>query len=340
MPDFSLEVACRARGHQVIAGIDEAGRGPLAGPVVAAAVILPETFSCPELDDSKKLSAACRERLFAFLTGHAAIVWSVAFVEHEEIDRLNILRATHRAMALAVAGLARTVDHCLIDGLPVPGFPHGHDGVVKGDGLSLSIAAASVLAKVSRDRCMTELAAEFPQYGFQRHKGYGTREHLEALRLHGPCRIHRRSFQPVAQLALPLEGRDGGKIEPAEVGRRGERIAAAWLRSIGAKVLFRNFRAPGGGEVDIVARQGEVLLFVEVKTRTRDDFGRPLEAVNEEKRRLIRRGANEWLRMLGRRDFPWRYDVIEVVLIEGEKPRVNRVEDVSLRETRRAGRVA
>lgn len=190
----------------MIAGVDEAGRGPLAGPVAAAAVILPDSFACDFLDDSKKLSAACREQLFSRLTGDAAIVWAVAFVEPEEIDRINILRATHRAMAMAVKGLKRAVDHCLIDGLPVPRFPYGHDGVVKGDGLSLSIAAASIVAKVLRDRRMREMAEEFPQYGFERHKGYGTREHLEALRLHGPCRIHRRSFQPVAQLPLPLEG--------------------------------------------------------------------------------------------------------------------------------------
>ena len=204
MPDFSLEVACRARGHLVIAGVDEAGRGPLAGPVVAGAAILPEDFRCAHLDDSKKLTERRREQLFERLTEDPRVTWSVAFVEADEIDRLNILRATHRAMALAVEKLKRQVDYCLIDGLRVEGFPFNHLGVIKGDGLSLSIAAASILAKVSRDRHMLELAEEFPQYGFERHKGYGTKVHLEALRKHGPCRIHRRSFQPVAQSTLPL----------------------------------------------------------------------------------------------------------------------------------------
>ncbi len=206
MPDLSLEIACRSRGLRMVAGIDEAGRGPLAGPVAAAAVILPEDFSCGGLDDSKKLTAAKRERLFSELTTDPAVRWALAFAEPEEIDRINILRATHAAMARAVGALGVAVDFCLVDGLPVKGFPHPHDGVVKGDGLSLSIAAASIIAKVARDRRMMDAAAEFPAYGFERHKGYGTKHHLEALRRHGPCRIHRRSFQPVAQQVLPLDG--------------------------------------------------------------------------------------------------------------------------------------
>lgn len=206
MPDLSLELACHARGLKRVAGVDEAGRGPLAGPVAAAAVILPAAFSCPGLDDSKKLTAAKRERLFELLTGDDRVCWALAFAEPDEIDRINILRATHAAMARAVESLAVKVDHCLIDGLAVPGFAWPHDGVVKGDGISMSIAAASVIAKVARDRRMLVYAAEHPEYGFEKHKGYGTKGHLEALRQHGPCPIHRRSFQPVAQLALPLDG--------------------------------------------------------------------------------------------------------------------------------------
>lgn len=205
MPDLTFESALHARGLRIIAGVDEAGRGPLAGPVAAAAVVLPAGFFCEGLDDSKKLPARRREALYDRLTGDGEVRWACAFVEVEEIDRINILRATHRAMALAVEALALTVDHCLIDGLRLPDFRWPHDGIVGGDGLSLSIAAASVIAKVTRDRHMLELDREFPQYGFQRHMGYGTREHLQALQDHGPCRIHRRSFQPVAQLALPLD---------------------------------------------------------------------------------------------------------------------------------------
>ena len=206
MPNLAFESALHARGLQRIAGVDEAGRGPLAGPVAAAAVILPLGFSCPGLDDSKKLSARKREDLYARLTGDRRIAWSVATADRDEIDSLNILRATHLAMRRAVEGLESRPDHCLVDGLPIKGLPVPHDGVVKGDGLSLSIAAASIIAKVTRDRIMWEIDAEFPQYGFSKHQGYGTKKHLEALRIHGPCRHHRRSFQPVAQLTLPFGG--------------------------------------------------------------------------------------------------------------------------------------
>ena len=205
MPDLSLEIALQARGLRRIAGIDEAGRGPLAGPVAAAAVILPKNFSCPGLDDSKKISASKREIFYERLTTDPAILWTVATADREEIDRLNILKATHLAMRRAAEALDPSPDHCLIDGLPVKDFPFCHDGIIKGDGLSLSIAAASIIAKVTRDRIMRELDAEFPQFGFAKHQGYGTKVHLEALRIHGPCRHHRRSFQPVAQLALPFD---------------------------------------------------------------------------------------------------------------------------------------
>ena len=205
MPDFSLEYALHARGLTCVAGVDEAGRGPLAGPVAAAAVILPAGFIDPGLNDSKKLSAKKRELLYQILTGDPTLRWAVALASAEEIDALNILRATHLAMRRAVAALGVTPDHCLIDGLPLRDFPWPHDGIVKGDSLSCSIAAASILAKVTRDRLLAEIDAEFPQYGFAKHQGYGTKHHLETLRLHGPCRHHRRSFEPVAQLTLPFD---------------------------------------------------------------------------------------------------------------------------------------
>ncbi|MBK1883293.1 ribonuclease HII [Luteolibacter pohnpeiensis] len=204
MPDFSFENALRQQGISLIAGIDEAGRGPLAGPVSAAAVILPSDTQIPALDDSKKLSAKKREQLYDILTQDPEVIWAVAFAEVEEIESLNILRASHLAMERAVSRLRQHPQRCLIDGLRVKNFPWPHDAIVKGDSRSLSIAAASVIAKVSRDRVMKTLHEEFPQYGFAKHQGYGTREHLEALRTHGPCRHHRRSFQPVAQLQLPL----------------------------------------------------------------------------------------------------------------------------------------
>jgi len=198
------ERSLRERGLRRIAGIDEAGRGPLAGPVVAAVVILPWNFRSRLLDDSKKLSPACRNGLFEELTSCAEIQWSVAIVENEEIDRLNILRATHEAMRRAVAQLAEPPDHVLIDGLEVRPFPIAQTALVGGDELSFSIAAASVVAKVTRDRLMLEMDARYPQYGFAAHKGYGTAQHLANLRVHGPCPIHRKSFEPVSQTTFPF----------------------------------------------------------------------------------------------------------------------------------------
>ena len=191
----------RARGWRVIAGIDEAGRGPLAGPVVAAAVILPRAFRHASLNDSKQLTERARESLFEEITSHAEIRWSHAIVENAEIDRINILRATHEAMRHAVALLKPPPEHVLIDGLPVRPFPIAQTALVGGDGLSFSIAAASIIAKVTRDRLMIEMHARYPEYNFARHKGYGTPQHLAALKQHGPCPIHRRSFRPVQQAA-------------------------------------------------------------------------------------------------------------------------------------------
>jgi len=197
--DFTHEEKLRCTGVEIIAGLDEAGRGPLAGPVVAAAVVLPLGFQHASLNDSKQLSETLRERIFEELLAMEGIQWAVSIVETEEIDRLNILRASHEAMRRAFHLLPQRPHHVLIDGLPVLPFPCEQTALVKGDSLSLSIAAASVIAKVTRDRLMVEADALYPQYGFARHKGYGTPQHLERLTLHGSCPLHRRSFSPVAQ---------------------------------------------------------------------------------------------------------------------------------------------
>ncbi len=204
MPDLSYEKKCQSAGYKSVAGVDEAGRGPLAGPVSAAAVILPAGYKNDLLDDSKKLSEKKRELLYDEIMADERIIWSLSFAEPAEIDEINILKATHAAMARAVDGLAAQVDYCLIDGLPVPAFPYEHEGIVKGDSKSLSIAAASIIAKVSRDRKMLQYAELYPEYGFEKHKGYGTKQHRAALDKHGPCPIHRHSFSPVAQLSLGI----------------------------------------------------------------------------------------------------------------------------------------
>lgn len=208
IPDLHFEQEAHLAGYSTVCGIDEAGRGPLAGPVVTAAVVLPEGYELAGLTDSKQLTAKKREKLFEQLMADERVQKSIAAATAAEIDELNILRATHHAMARAAQGLPLSADFALIDGLPVPNFPLPSRSIVKGDSRSLSIAAASILAKVTRDRLMVELDAQYPAYGFAKHAGYGTAAHLTALREHGPCPEHRRSFAPVAQVLtqpdLPL----------------------------------------------------------------------------------------------------------------------------------------
>jgi len=194
--DFAYETAALARGLSVVVGVDEVGRGPLAGPVTAAAVRLDARCIPPGLADSKALTAARREALFAALLDCAEV--SVAHASVEEIDRLNILRASHLAMERAVAGLSCRVDHALIDGNMIPrNLSCGAEAIIKGDALCLSIAAASIIAKVTRDRIMVDLAQQHPGYGWEDNAGYPTKAHLEALLNLGVTPHHRRSFKPV-----------------------------------------------------------------------------------------------------------------------------------------------
>ncbi len=195
MPDLSEEEFCRARGARVIAGVDEVGRGPLAGPVTAAAVALDPARLPVGLDDSKKLSQAARERLFDAIMESARV--SVAHASVEEIDRLNILYASHLAMERAVEGL-HDVGHALIDGNMIPkGLSCPATALIKGDGRSLSIAAASIVAKVTRDRIMVDLAQQCPGYGWEKNAGYPTKQHRDALKRLGVTPHHRRSFKTV-----------------------------------------------------------------------------------------------------------------------------------------------
>ena len=184
---------CRDNGYTVVAGVDEAGRGPLAGSVYAAAVILPNDIIIKGINDSKKLSEKKREELFEEIT-EKAIAYNIFSVDEKRIDEINILNATYEAMNGAVNGLSTAPDFVLIDGNRISGMEIPHETVVKGDSKSISIAAASVLAKVSRDRFICQMAEKYPEYGFEKHKGYGTKAHNEAILKYGPCPIHRRTF--------------------------------------------------------------------------------------------------------------------------------------------------
>lgn len=190
---WALERDFQQQGYRVICGVDEAGRGPLAGPVCAAAVILPDGLLLPGLDDSKKVPAKRREALYDEIVSQA-VAWSVAFATEQEIDEINILQATFLAMRRALDGLTVRPELALVDGNRAADFGLPVQTIVGGDGKSANIAAASILAKVTRDRYMIEQDARYPEYGFAVHKGYGTRRHYDALREFGPCPIHRQSF--------------------------------------------------------------------------------------------------------------------------------------------------
>ena len=204
--NFEFERVLWSQGIARVAGVDEAGRGPLAGPVVAAAAILPPRWAdaglpaaLAGLNDSKQLTAPQREKYFEFLTRCAEIEFGIALVDAGVIDEINILQATHRAMNDALAKLNPLPPHALVDGRPVKTLRVPQTAIVKGDARSYSIAAASVLAKVTRDRLMLDYAAQFPAYGFAEHKGYGTAKHLAAIAKHGACPIHRLTFAPLKQ---------------------------------------------------------------------------------------------------------------------------------------------
>ena len=198
---YQYEYEAHERGMEYIAGVDEAGRGPLAGPVVVAAVILPLGLFIPKLNDSKKLSPKVREELFEIIQKQAVCVRH-AVINEKTIDRINIYQATLNGMYDAIFALEPQPQQVLIDAVPLDRLPMPSLSIIKGDAKSASIAAASVIAKVTRDRLMDTYDAMYPEYGFAQHKGYGTAQHVEAIRKYGPCPIHRRTFEPVRSLLM------------------------------------------------------------------------------------------------------------------------------------------
>lgn len=202
---YRYEHLAWAEGREIVAGVDEAGRGPLAGPVSVAAVILPHDLCIPKLNDSKKLSAKVREELFDEIQAKAIAV-SSTLVDAATIDRVNIYQATINGMYEAIFALKPQPQEVLIDAVPLENLPMPSSSIIKGDAKSASIAAASIIAKVTRDRLMDEYDKLYPEYGFAQHKGYGTAQHIEALRKYGPCPIHRVSFEPVRSFVQQLRG--------------------------------------------------------------------------------------------------------------------------------------
>lgn len=195
-----FEERLRKRGYSIIAGVDEAGRGPLAGPVVACACILPDKALIEHVNDSKKLTKEKREVLFNKLTTNKDVFYGIGIVDQKRIDEINIFQASLEAMVIAINNLPKKADFLLFDGKFSPTVSIPNQSIVKGDSLSISIAAASIIAKYTRDAIMEEYHTKYPEYGFSSHKGYGTKKHLDAIEKHGPCEIHRKTFDPIKSM--------------------------------------------------------------------------------------------------------------------------------------------
>ncbi|MDE7105718.1 MAG: ribonuclease HII [Anaeroplasmataceae bacterium] len=195
---YEMEEKLYDEGHHMICGVDEAGRGPLAGPVVVAACILPPFLRIEGINDSKQLSAKKRSELYKIIVKNA-IAYKIVFVSEKDVDELNIYQATKKGMLEAIAGLPEAPDYVLIDAMPLGELEIPHDSIIHGDARCASVAAASILAKVTRDEYMEKMDVKYPNYGFRKHKGYGTKAHMEALEKYGPCEIHRKTYAPVSK---------------------------------------------------------------------------------------------------------------------------------------------
>ena len=316
IPDFELERELHRQGYEYVAGLDEVGRGCLAGPAAAGAVILPknpnrELFALAR--DSKQLSAAQREAAYEVIT-KSALSYAVGWTPPAEIDRIGIAPSVRRAMRRALRKIKLKADHLLIDAIRLPSSSLPQKSIIKGDSKSLSIAAASIVAKVERDRYMVSLAKRYSSYGFESHKGYGTRRHIDAIAELGPCHAHRMSFAPVKREAYRIQPQS-----PGVIGGWAESFAAAALEERGMRIVDRNFRTRFG-EVDLIAADGETLCFVEVRARKPSRFGTPSETVTASKARRIIAASQQYLQRNGAGWRDWRIDFAAVELDEWSRP--------------------
>ncbi len=306
------------KGINRLAGIDEAGRGPLAGPVVAAAVMFSVGYELEGIKDSKKLTAKKRETLFEEIQKNAEGI-GIGIVHEKEIDSINILQATYKAMKIAIGKLKPVPDKILIDGPRGEISHYNTEYIVDGDDKSQCIAAASIIAKVTRDSIMTAYDKVYPEYGFARHKGYGTKFHLEAIRENKATAIHRKSFQPVKP-HLPAYSYFN---TPQKLGRLGEQLAATGLVKKGCEILAMNYRVHQVGEIDIIHQEGDELVFSEVKTLADGKgWGDPKDQIDVKKRDRIMNAAQSFLDEKGLEQ-NLRFDVISV-RFSGTKPHISR----------------
>ena len=301
---------------KLLCGVDEAGRGPLAGPVVAAAVILPLEDEIEGLNDSKKLSERKREDLYDIII-EKAIAYGIGISSVEEIEKLNILQASLLAMRRAVEKLSVQPTLILVDGNQNPHFSVHSRMVVKGDGTSANIAAASILAKVTRDRLMEKLDETYPEYGFAAHKGYGTKQHNMAILEHGYCPEHRLSFLKKMKEKHPSLSRLHGNL--------GESIAKQYLEKLGYQILEQQYRSTWG-EVDIIAKKDDVLSFVEVKLRDKNCFYEAKESVVPSKQDKIVKTALDYLQK-EEIDAQVRFDIVAIQLLSNKQIHIEFYED-------------
>ena len=315
-PDFELETRLHRSGYVAVAGLDEVGRGTLAGPVAAGAVILPKkprrkVFNL--VRDSKQMSAPQRDEAYALIT-KAARSCAVGWADASEIDRYGIVPSVRLAMRRALGRLDERAQHLLIDALALPSTNLPQTSIVRGDSKSLSIAAASVIAKVERDRFMIDLAESYPGYGFESHKGYGTQQHLEAIRELGPSPAHRMTFRPVAYAKVQVQ-----RVHPSVSGEWAESFVVRDLIDRGIEIVSRNYRTRFG-EVDLIARDETTLAFIEVRARRSTSFGSPAETISRAKARRITAACHEYLQWHSLTDADWRIDVAEVQLDRWSRP--------------------
>lgn len=319
-PSLDRERALRRQGYRVIAGLDEVGRGAWAGPVVACAAVLPLasptlTEELAGIRDSKRLTPVRRSQFHERISG-LAVSLGLGVVSSSRLDELGVVAATKLAMRRALDQLSVAPDYLLVDGFPLSykGLPHR--GIPRGDDLSVSISAASIVAKVERDRMMASLDGVYRGFDFGQHKGYGTPRHREALDRLGPSPVHRMSYAPM-KYTLDKQGMNPVHDNPtdgrAELGRMGERMASEHLERQGYVICQTNYRCEVG-EMDIVALDGECLAFVEVRTRKSRKFGSPEESITAAKRQKLVEVAETYLQEHGSAPPEWRIDVVSIQL--------------------------
>lgn len=292
--------------HDLIAGVDEAGRGPLAGPVTAAAVVFPPDAYHELIRDSKKLSEKQREEAYQWITDHAE-AWSVHSLGVQAINKTNILQAALTSMEKAVDKLNLSDVYILVDGNRLPYEIQGKgEAVIGGDRRSFHIAAASILAKVSRDRMMRRWAEIYPEYGFEKHKGYGTAQHIKAINEFFPTPIHRRYFSPIKTMEFPEHP------SSSLIGRWGENWAIYYLILKGYHFIERNYHGGTKGEIDIIMKNGEQFIMVEVKTSFTHDEYSTAERVNDEKINKMSEATDRYFYDLKMDEYDVRFDAVTV----------------------------